>query len=139
MALQAGVLRSSLNLVASREPLITRRFYEILFSRYPEARRLFGRNTAEHQQQMLQQAIIAVIDHVEDATWLTETLHGLGRKHSGYGVTPEMYAWVGECLLATLAEIADDEWTPDVATAWTDAYGAISSLMLEGAASGLQH
>lgn len=133
MALQAEVLRSSLALVASREPLITRRFYEILFSRYPQAKPLFGRNAAEQQQKMLQDAIVAVVDHVEDAAWLTQTLHGLGRKHVDYGVTPEMYAWVGECLIATLAEIAGDAWTSDVATAWTDAYGAISSLMLAGA------
>ncbi len=135
MALQAAVLRSSLELVASREPQITRRFYEILFARYPQAKPLFGRNAPEHQQKMLQDAIVAVVDHVEDAAWLSETLHGLGRKHGEYGVTPEMYGWVGESLLATLAEIAAGEWTADVATAWKDAYTAITSLMLEGAAS----
>jgi hemoglobin-like flavoprotein len=45
-----------------------------------------------------------------------------------------MYDWVGECLLATLAELAGEAWTPAVAAAWTDAYGAISGLMKAGAA-----
>jgi nitric oxide dioxygenase len=40
-----------------------------------------------------------------------------------------MYGWVGASLLATLAEVAGDEWTPELATAWTDAYGAIAGLM----------
>lgn len=134
MSLNAAVLRSSLELVASREPLITKRFYEILFARYPQARPLFSRNAPEKQQKMLQDAIVAVVDHVEDASWLKQTLTAMGAKHLDYGVTREMYDWVGSSLLATLAEIAGDAWTPEVAKAWTDAYGAISGLMLEGAA-----
>ncbi|MDF2697744.1 MAG: putative hemeoglobin, partial [Labilithrix sp.] len=48
-------------------------------------------------------------------------------------VTDEMYDWVGDALLATLAEVAGDAWTPRVAEAWQDAYAAISGLMMEGA------
>lgn len=135
MSLDATVLRQSLELVASREPQITKRFYEIFFARYPVVVPLFSRNAPERQQKMLQDAIVAVVDHVEDATWLTETLTAIGAKHVDYGVTDEMYPWVGECLLATLAEIAGPEWTPEVAKAWTDAYGAISGLMIRGAAT----
>jgi hemoglobin-like flavoprotein len=134
MSLNAPVLRSSLELVASREPQITKRFYEILFTRYPQAQPLFSRNAPEKQQKMLQDAIIAVVEHVEDVAWLKNTLPGMGAKHVEYGVTTEMYSWVGECLLATLAEIAGDQWTPPVQAAWTEAYGAISGLMLSGAA-----
>ncbi len=133
MSLDAEALRDSLALVASREPAITKRFYEILFERYPAARPLFSHNAPERQQKMLQDAIVAVVDHVEDASWLQETLSAMGAKHVEYGVTEEMYPWVGECLLATLAEIAKDAWTPRVERAWTDAYGAISGLMLAGA------
>jgi hemoglobin-like flavoprotein len=133
MALNGTLLQSSLELVVSRRPEITPRFYEILFERYPQARPLFGRNSAENQAKMLQEAIVAVIDHVEDAEWLTSTLGAMGRKHVDYGVTPEMYAWVGESLIATLAEIAGPDWTPEIEAAWTEAFGAIRSLMLKGA------
>lgn len=46
-----------------------------------------------------------------------------------------MYDWVGDALVRALAEVAGDAWTPRVATAWTDAYGAIACLMMEGARS----
>lgn len=134
MSLNAELLSSSLELVASRQPEITPRFYEILFERYPQAKPLFGRNDSKEQAKMLQEAIVAVVEHVEDAAWLTETLQGMGKKHVSYGVTEEMYPWVGECLIATLAEIAADDWTDDIEKAWVDAYGAITALMLEGAA-----
>jgi hemoglobin-like flavoprotein len=135
MSLNASVLRESLELVASREPVITRRFYEILFERHPSTRAMFSRKSLERQQKMLQDAIVAVVDHVEDAAWLKETLFALGAKHVEYGVTREMYDWVGGCLLATLAEIAGSSWSPTVERAWIEAYGAITGLMLEGAAS----
>jgi hemoglobin-like flavoprotein len=94
---------------------------------------MFSRNAPERQQKMLQDAIVAVIDHVEDAAWLTQTLTAMGTKHVDYGVTPEMYGWVGTSLLATLAEIAGPAWTREVEVAWTEAYGAISALMIQGA------
>ena len=133
MALDAEALRTSLELVASRQPIITTRFYEILFERYPAVRPLFARNAPERQQRMLQEAIVAVVDHLDDAEWLNSTLRGMGAKHVDYGVTAEMYPWVGECLIATLKEIAADDWTPRIEKAWVDAYGAITGLMLEGA------
>lgn len=133
MALNGALLQSSLELVVSRRPEITPRFYEILFARYPQARSLFRRNAPEAQQKMLQEAIVAIIDHVDDAEWLTSTLGAMGLKHVEYGVTPEMYPWVGECLVATLAEIAGPDWTPAMEAAWTEAFGAIQGLMLAGA------
>ena len=39
-------------------------------------------------------------------------------------------------MLATLAEVAGDAWTPQVERAWNDAYAAIAGLMLDGARRG---
>ena len=37
--------------------------------------------------------------------------------------------------LASMAEIAGDDWCPEYAAAWAAAYGIISATMFEGAAS----
>ncbi len=134
MSLNVHALRSSFDLVVERAPDLTHRFYEVLFARYPEARPLFGRQSRPAQEQMLTAALTAVLDHLEDAPWLRSTLGALGERHTGYGVTPEMYDWVGDSLLATLAEVAGSAWTPEVASAWTEAYAAISSMMMAGTA-----
>jgi hemoglobin-like flavoprotein len=136
MALDVALLRGSFELVVEREPQITRRFYEILFDRYPQVRPMFHRKAPEVQQKMLAEALAAVLDHLEDAAWLENTLHNLGATHVDYEVTEEMYGWVGESLLATLAEVAGDDWTPALADAWSEAYGAISGMMIEGARRG---
>ena len=133
MSLDVIALRDSFALIVERAPDVSSRFYDVFFARYPEVRVLFGRNTRQKQEEMLTKALIAVVDHLEDPSWLGGTLKALGAKHVGYNVTEEMYGWVGECLLITLADVLQDEWTARVAKAWTDAYGAISGAMIEGA------
>ena len=131
-ALDVTTLRESFELVAERSPLLTRRFYALLFERHPQVRPLFGAST-EKQEEMLTRALVAVLDRIEDGAWLTETLEALGAKHVDYGVTDEMYSWVGDALLAALAEAAGEAWTPRVNLAWTAAYVAIADRMMAGA------
>lgn len=135
MTLDPEILRNSFELVVSRRPDLTMRFYEILFERYPALQPLFGRNARATQAKMLAEAIAAVLDHLEQPAWLTSTLGAMGQKHVGYGVTDAMYDQVGDALLATLAEVAAEAWTPPVAGQWTAAYGAIASMMKAGAAA----
>jgi len=129
MALNVELLRSSFALVVEREPEVTKRFYEVLFRKYPQAEPLFGRRTRAEQERMLRDMLVAIVDHLEDATWLKGQLGALGQKHVGYGVKPEMYGWVGASLLETLASVAGDAWTPELAQAWSEAYGAVAGLM----------
>lgn len=129
MALNVELLRSSFALVVEREPQVTARFYDVLFENYPQVKPLFSPNRRDQQERMLRDALVAVVDHLEDAPWLETQLKALGKKHVEYGVTPEMYGWVGASLLQTLADVAGNAWTPELAAAWTDAYGAIVGLM----------
>ncbi len=131
MTLDPQILRDSFELVIDRRPDLTVRFYEILFERYPKLVPMFRRDRGT-QAKMLAGAIAAVLDHLEDAPWLQSTLGELGAKHVGYGVTDIMYDQVGDALLATLAEVADEAWTPVVANQWVKAYTAIATMMQAG-------
>ncbi len=139
MSLNVSLLRESFDLVVERSPKLTHRFYEILFERYPQTVHMFPSGRRARQEGMLTEALVAVLDHLEDAPWLTGTLHALGAKHLDYGVTDEMYGWVGDALLRTLAEVCADDWTPETQAAWSAAFGAIASLMQEGAHLALAH
>lgn len=136
MALDPTILRDSFELIIDRRPDLTVRFYEILFARYPALEPMFRRERGA-QARMLAGAIAAVLDHLEDAPWLEATLGRLGARHLEYGVTTAMYDMVGDALIATLAEVAADAWTPEIERQWTLAYGAIASLMQTGAATAL--
>lgn len=128
-----NLLRQSLEEVAQNETPLTKRFYEILFQRYPAVRSLFGRRSEEAQAKMLQESIVAVVEHLDNERWLAANLRALGRTHRVYGVTAEMYSWVGECLLAALADLLGDRWSPELESAWSTMYGRICDMMMEGA------
>ena len=72
--------------------------------RQPELSVLFGRRSAEAQGRMLLEAVVAVVDHLQDMPWLDHTLRALGARHVDYGVTEEMYPLVASALIDTLAE-----------------------------------
>lgn len=131
--MDSSLLTSSLLLVDGTEHELTPRFYEILFDRYPAVRPMFG-SDVRPQAEMLRGAIIAVLDHLDDASWLAETLGTLGARHAGWGVTPPMYAAVAECMIAAMQELGGDDWTPAMTEAWTEALGAVAGLMLAGTA-----
>ena len=133
MSLPVQLLRDSFNLVIARDPLPTRRFYGHLFTQSPELQPLFGRHAREAQEKMLAQALVFALDHLDDPETLARELGALGAGHVDYGVTAAMYPKVGRALLTTLAEIAGEAWTPEVEAAWTEAYGALTALMLAGA------
>src|SRR4029079_19743810 len=67
MSLNVPLLRSSFELVVERQPQLTHRFYEILLARYTEAEQLFVRHSSAAQEKMLTDALVAVMDHLEDA------------------------------------------------------------------------
>jgi hemoglobin-like flavoprotein len=129
MSLDVEALSDSFAVVAEQQTALAHRFYGILFERYPQVRPLFSRNSMELQEKMLTQALAAVVEHLEDAPWLSRALRELGAKHEGYGVHPHMYEWVGECLLAALAEVAGDAFTPRARAAWAQAYEVIATMM----------
>ena len=120
------VLRDTLELTLARDDTFPQRFYDNLFGAHPELRAMFKRNSPGAQNKLFAQKLAAIVDHVNDPGWLDRELGALSASHQSYGVTNEMYAWVGDALLATLREACGDEWTADAERAWTDAYGALA-------------
>ncbi|MBD0862429.1 flavoprotein [Gordonia sp. zg691] len=125
------LLEESLVLVDLPDSGLTVRFYEILFDRYPAVQPMFQRDTRV-QAEMLRTAVVSVLDHLDDAEWLTTNLHALGRRHADLGVTRPMYTAVAECMIAAMSEIGGDSWTPAMTDAWGEALGAIATIMLDG-------
>ncbi len=126
------LLEESFELALLRDPDFPRLFYEILFRDYPSTRPLFKSNSLNAQRLMLSKTLIAAVDHIDDEAWLIEHLAPLGRGHIAYGVTPEMYDWVGIALIQSIAETCAAEWTPEHQAAWQAAYATIVKAMRTG-------
>ena len=106
-------------------------FYSHLFLSHPETRALFPVSMA-HQRDRLFAALGDVVARVDDLEALVPILQQLGRDHRKFGTLAAHYPAVGASLLATL-EHFDDEWTPELAKNWTEAYDVVATVMIEAA------
>jgi NAD(P)H-flavin reductase len=106
-------------------------FYSHLFLSHPETRQLFPVSMA-HQRDRLFAALGDVVARVDDLEALVPILQQLGRDHRKFGTVAAHYPAVGASLLATL-EHFDDEWSPELAKDWTEAYTLVAEVMVEAA------
>lgn len=105
-------------------------FYARLFEVQPKFRELFKRDM-KVQGQMLMSAIGMAVKGLHNPASIVAAVQNLGARHAGYGVKPEYYKIVGEVLLWTLEKGLGKAFTPDVKQAWAEAYGVLSSLMID--------
>src|SRR4029078_6486057 len=84
------LIQHNLDVVMQNAPDLTTRFYGALFRVHPELPLLFGRRSAEAQGRMLLEAVVAVVDHLQDMPWLDVTLRALGKRHVEFAPTHEM-------------------------------------------------
>ncbi len=106
-------------------------FYSHLFLSHPETRSMFPVSMA-HQRDRLFRALGDVVARVDDLDALVPILQQLGRDHRKFGALAAHYPAVGASLLATL-EHFDDEWTPELAKSWSEAYTVVAQVMVEAA------
>ncbi|MFG1378791.1 globin family protein [Xanthobacter autotrophicus] len=107
-------------------------FYGRLFEIAPEVKPLF-KGDMTTQGQKLMATLGVVVAGLKDLPRIVPAAQNLARKHVGYGVKTEHYAVVGSALLWTLEQGLGEAFTPEVKTAWADAYGLLSSVMIAAA------
>ena len=132
MDFNVELLEKSFHLVAPRGKALVARFYERLFEKYPETKRLFQHANMRQQRKKLLASLVLVVQNLRKPDVLKKALHQLGGQHQAYGVKPAHYAAVKENLLAVLGEFAGSAWTSEVKQAWAGALEAVSTTMLEG-------
>ena len=87
------------------------------------------------QKGMLLGALVLLRKSLRDLDRIVPALREMGARHVRYGARPEHYPVVGEVLIASMAEIAGDDWRDEYAAVWAAAYGIVAATMIEGAQS----
>lgn len=133
MSLKTDLLAASFDQVRDRSTEFTDYFYSTLFTDYPQVKPLFASTHMQSQSKKLFASLVLVVDNLTKPGVLEEALTGLGARHVKYGILPEHYPMVGGTLLKTFAFALQERWTPELESAWTEAYGAVTEIMLVGA------
>jgi methyl-accepting chemotaxis protein len=133
MSLDLETLETSFDLIAPRGEGLVDIFYTRLFEAAPAVEPLFAHTDLRKQKSMLLATLVLLRKSLRDLDAIAPKLRQLGARHVAYGARPEHYPVVAEVLLASMAEIAGDVWTAEIAAAWGAALGVVATAMLEGA------
>ncbi|NPU10732.1 hemin receptor [Bradyrhizobium sp. 83012] len=104
-------------------------FYNRLFEVAPQVRVMFPDDLTE-QRKKLMATLNVVVNGLSDLPAILPAASALAKRHVDYGARPEHYPVVGSALLWTLEKGLGAAWNPEVAAAWTAAYGTLSSYMI---------
>jgi hemoglobin-like flavoprotein len=107
-------------------------FYDRLFEIAPQVKAMFPGDMTE-QRHKLMAMLAAVVHGLGNLESILPAASALATRHVSYGAKAEHYPVVGAALLWTLEQGLGDGWTPDVADAWSAAYGTLSGYMISEA------
>lgn len=110
-------------------------FYERLFEIAPGVKPLFHSDMKE-QGRKLMATLAVVVNGLSNLDTILPTASALAKRHVDYGVKAADYEPVGAALLWTLERGLGAQWTPELAAAWTAAYGLLSDFMIGEAYGG---
>jgi nitric oxide dioxygenase len=107
-------------------------FYDRLFEVAPTVKAMFPTDMKE-QRKKLMATLAVVVNGLSNLESVLPAASSLAKRHVSYGAKAEHYPVVGGALLWTLEKGLGAAWTPEVAAAWTAAYGTLSGFMISEA------
>ena len=129
---QVQLVQQSFSKVAPISETTAVLFYDRLFEIAPKVRAMFPTDMTE-QRRKLMAMLAVVVNGLGNLESVLPAASALAKRHVSYGAKAEHYPVVGAALLWTLEKGLGDGWTPDVAEAWTAAYGTLSGFMISEA------
>lgn len=130
-----AMVRDSWNDIGARAAVIAPEFYRRLFELDPAAERLFAGVDMAQQQDKVMEMLGALVASLDDASRFVGELAALGRRHATYGVRDADYEAVGAALLAALDSGLGDDFTPELRSAWAEAYRLMAAVMRRAGAA----
>jgi nitric oxide dioxygenase len=129
---QIKLVQESFSKVAPISETAAEIFYDCLFEVAPSVKAMFPADMTE-QRKKLMGMLAAVVNGLGNLESILPASSALAKRHVSYGAKPEHYPVVGGALLWTLEKGLGEAWTPELADAWTAAYGTLSGYMISEA------
>jgi hemoglobin-like flavoprotein len=129
---QVSLVQQSFSKVAPIAEQAAAIFYDRLFEVAPQVKAMFPADLTE-QRKKLMATLAVVVNGLTDLPSILPAASALAKRHVAYGAKPDHYPVVGAALLWTLEKGLGGDWTPEVAGAWSAAYGTLSGFMISEA------
>jgi len=126
------IVKSTIPLLENAGVEVTDYFYKRMFEHNPELKDVFNlANQANGRQQFaLFSAVASYAKNIDNLGTLGDLVERVAQKHTSFNIQPDQYQIVGHHLIETLREMAPDDFTDEVATAWVEAYGVLAQVLI---------
>ena len=131
------IVKATAPIIKEKGQDITQRMYEIAFDTRPDARQFFvntwmvDSEQGRRQAGLLAKACYAYASNIDDLGKLAPAVESIAQKHVDTKVLPETYPVIGECLLAAIKDVLGEAATPEILSAWAEAYGSLADIFIE--------
>jgi nitric oxide dioxygenase len=130
---QVELVQESFRRIGRQSQEATRVFYDELFRRSPDLKRLFPDDMSRLRSKFVQM-LGTVVRSLDQIGHISEDIVDLGRRHISYDVADEDYANFGAAFLSMLDRLFGEDLSPETRDAWDAAYDMLSRVMQEAAA-----
>ncbi|MFF0829773.1 NO-inducible flavohemoprotein [Brevibacillus sp. NPDC003359] len=126
------IIKSTVPVLEVHGTAITKRFYQMMFTKHPELLNIFNHANQKQgrQQTALANAVYAAALYIDKLETILPVVKQIGHKHRSLGVKAEHYPIVGENLLAAIKDVLGDAATDEILQAWAEAYGVIADAFI---------
>ncbi len=132
MTAPVNLIHRSFELAAERCEDLTPLVYARLFREHPEAKTMFRSEGSELVKgSMLALTIEAILDFAGARSGHFRMIECEVSSHDAYGTPRELFAAFFGVIAATLRELLDADWSPDIDAAWRNLLEEIGSVVAQ--------
>lgn len=127
------IVQSTIPVLKTHGEIITKEFYNILFSEYPQVKGMFDLEKQKNgkQPKALAMAILNAAMNIDKLENIRKQVESIGKTHVKLNVQKEHYPIVGACLIKAIKNILQDQATDEILQAWGKAYSEIANFYIE--------
>ncbi|TLD84354.1 globin domain-containing protein [Helicobacter trogontum] len=127
------IVKSTVPVLKTHGETITKEFYSILFTNYPQVQGMFDMTKQKNgkQPKALAMAVLNAAMNIENLDSIRSQIESIGKTHVKLNVKKEHYPIVGECLIKALKNVLQENATDEILQAWEKAYQEIANYYIE--------
>ncbi|CAM3221787.1 NO-inducible flavohemoprotein [Filibacter tadaridae] len=127
-----NIIKSTVPVLEQHGNTITTVFYKNMFEARPELLNIFnhGNQAQGRQQAALANTVYAAAANIDNLGAILPSVTQIAHKHKSLGIQKDHYPIVGYYLIGAIKEVLGDAATPEIITAWTEAYETIANVFI---------
>lgn len=131
MGFEAKIVKDSFELAKPIADKMVKRFYENLYTDFPQTRTLYFEGQLPDQQLAVQKAIVYIVENLDNKEKLGTFLKTLNDRYEFRLNDPMNSHWVKTSFMKTLGEVFGKDWTTELSENWEMAFQMVLSYLVD--------